>query len=256
MVQSPETGRNLNPKDPVNQQCIYSSFDESCTKCAGHRPCGPKVPTPRQQSHTTTSENILRFPTPNPPTADVGTLVDEAADEIRTTIQRMVEGYDNTRRLTRQDLIDHFVDLNHGETLIKPSPDALAGRVGRRRTIAAIRGDLSRTRLAITQSRQKIDEKLNAAMDQEVGIRAWKDELTPLWEDLKHLYDIFDNLLVELDKAHKAREERQAERVRVHRTVNRGNADPYRGAHLKIQNLVHSSPDILSYHSLISYLIC
>ena len=169
----------------------------------------------------------------------------------------MVEGYDNTRRLTRQDLIDHFVDLNHGEKFIKAQADALASRAGRRRTIAAIRGDLSRTRAAIAQTRQKIDDKLSAATDQQIGTRDWKDELTPLWEDLKHLYDIFENLLVELDKAHKAREERHAERVRtVHRTVNRGNADPYRGAHLKIQNLVHSSPDNLSYYPFFSYLIC
>jgi hypothetical protein len=160
----------------------------------------------------------------------------------------MVEGYDNTRRLTRQDLIDHFVDLNHGETFIKAQADVLASRPGRRRTIAAIRGDLSRTRVSIAQTRELIDDKLKA-MDQQTGTRDWKDELTPPWEDLKHLYDIFENLLVELDKVHQAREERHAERVRtVHRTVNRGNADPYRGAHLKIQNLVHSSPDILSYH--------
>ena len=210
------------------------------------------MPTARQQLQATNSEHILRFRNPHPPTPDANAaLVDETVDEIRGTIQRMVEGYDNTRRLTRQDLIDHFVDLNHGETFITAQADALASRPGRRRTIAAIRGDLSRTRLAIAQTREKIDDKLsNAAMDQQVGTRDWKDELTPLWEDLKHLYDIFENLLVELDKVHKAREERHSERARtVHRTVNRGNADRYRGAHLKIQNLVHSSPDILSYHT-------
>jgi len=103
----------------------------------------------------------------------------------------------------------------------------------------------------MTQSRQKVHEKLNSAIDEHVGFREWRDELAPLWEDLNRQYEIFDNLLSELDKAHKAREERHAEReVRVHRTVNRGNADPYRGAHLKIQNLVHSSPDILSYYSI------
>ena len=167
---SAETGRINACRNCANKQCIFVSRDNPCQKCADNRrPCGEKLPPPRQREQINQREHRFRLsPTPTP-ARDVTALVDEAMDEIRATIQRIIEGYDNARHLTRQDLIDHFVEVHKGQ---------------------------------------------------------------------------------------RAQEEREVERIRAHRTVNQGNADPHRGAHLKLHNLVHCSPDSRTYFQPPPYLTC
>lgn len=65
-------------------------------------------------------ERTLRLSNEEPSSpGDNHQLVEETVNEIRATIERIVANHDNTRRLTPQDLINHFIALKTGKDQIK-----------------------------------------------------------------------------------------------------------------------------------------
>jgi hypothetical protein len=99
------------------------------------------------------------------PLPDRAQLVEETVEQIREAIERIVSNYDNTRRLTAQDLIDHFIALNTGKNQRRLSADRYVGRVARRRSTGSIRPDISdaeRARVQRTVRRGNADPSCGA----------------------------------------------------------------------------------------------